>query len=499
MTEPTARPPRTGLSRTLTTPKIMFLVVAGAAPLAGTVGTLPLAYALGNGAGVPAAYLFASLTLLCFTVGYAALSRHVVNAGGFYAYLARGLGRPLAIGGGLIGVISYNAGTAGMVGATGYFLHLVGAAHGLHAPWEVWAGGTFAVMAVLGYREIELSARVLSLLTIGEIAILTVLDGSILTHRGAGALPLTSFAPHTASGPGLALGLMFAFMSFTGFESAALYGEESANPKQSVPRGTYAGITIIAGFFILTSWEAVGAVGPGRVAAQANADLGGFFFDVSDQYLGSAATTVMQVLLCTSLVGAVLAFHNAANRYMMALGRDGVLPRSLAAVHPRFGAPHRASMGQSTLTFVVCAGYAAAGLDPYVNLATTMLGLATLGIVLLQAGAAAAVIGYFRSRPDRHWWRTSLAPLLGAAGLLTTTVLLLRNFSLVAGTSALAVELLPGLMLLAVIAGFILGHRWRRTQPERYAALAGAVVDTDPDDRPRQVSESVGARSKPAA
>jgi amino acid transporter len=146
------------LRRTLTTPKIVFLVIAAAAPLAAMVCTVPLAFALGNGAAVPAMFAFAGLTLLCFSVGYAAISRRIVNAGGFYSYISSGLGRPLAVGGGLIAVIAYNTATVGLVGAFAYFAQLIAASHGLNLPWEVWAGAGLVVVGFLGYRQIDISA-----------------------------------------------------------------------------------------------------------------------------------------------------------------------------------------------------------------------------------------------------------------------------------------------------------------------------------------------------
>ena len=133
-------PPETGLRRTLTTRKVVFLVVAAAAPLAAMVGTVPLAFALGNGPGVPGMFVFAGVVLLCFSVGYAAMSRQIVNAGGFYTYLACGIGRPPAVGGGLIAVVSYNAASIGLLGAFGYFFQLVAASLGVNLPWEAWTG-----------------------------------------------------------------------------------------------------------------------------------------------------------------------------------------------------------------------------------------------------------------------------------------------------------------------------------------------------------------------
>src|SRR5258708_2198267 len=79
----------------------------------------------GTGAGTPGAYLLAGLTLLCFSVGYAAMSRRITNTGGFYTFIARGLGRPPAVAGALVAVIAYNAVAVQLVGGFGYFAELV--------------------------------------------------------------------------------------------------------------------------------------------------------------------------------------------------------------------------------------------------------------------------------------------------------------------------------------------------------------------------------------
>lgn len=462
------------LRRTLTTPKIVFLVVAAAAPAASMVGTVPLAFALGDGVGVPAMFVFAGLTLLCFSVGYAAMSRHVVNTGGFYTYLSHGLGRPPAVGGALIAVISYNSATIGLIGAFSYFTKLLADSHGLHLAWQVWAALAIVLLGFLGYREIEISARLLAALMLSEVAILSVLDIGVIAHKGGAALPSQSFTVHAVAGHGLGVGMMFAFMSFIGFESAALYGEETPNPRRSVPLATYTSVVLIAVFYTLTSWAAVGGLGPSHLVSIAQQRLGSLFFGLSEVYIGNWASQTLQVLVCTSLFAAVLSLHNGASRYMFALGRERVLPRALGQVHPRKGSPYRASLVQTGLATVVVAAFALAGLDPYTNLATTMIGLGTLGIVLLQGAAALSVIGFFLRRSDRHWWRSLAAPLLGLAGLTTAAVLLVKKFSLVTGTNSQFVNLLPWVLLAAALAGIGYALWMRHSLPGQYAALSGA-------------------------
>ncbi len=489
------------LTRTLTTPKIVFIIIAADAPLAAMVFTVPLSFALGTGPSVPALFFFAGVTLLCFTVGYAAISREISHAGGFYTYIVRGLGRPPAVGGGLIAVIAYNTVSISLLGAFAYFTQTVAASHGLRLPWEAWAGIGLVLVGVFGYRHVEFSARALAVFMVCEILILTALDIAVLVRHGSHALPAASFKAHSVFAPGLGVSVMFAFASFIGFESAALYGEEARDPKRSVPRATVIAVLMVASFYAFTSWIAVGAIGPANVRAIATAHLGDLFFNLGSDYLGSAAVVVMQTLVCTSLFAGWLALHNAANRYMFVLGRDRVLPRWLDAVHPKHQALHRASMLQTAISAVVAIAFAVAGLDPFVNMSTTMLGIGTLGIIALQALASISVLGFYRRRPGQ-WWRTKVAPALGSIGMVTATVLVVTNFGVLTGTANPVVTSLPWLLVAAAIGGIAFAYWLRAAHPERYRRLAGmedeAPVESTPSPaaRPR---ERDGVPSLPTA
>ncbi|GEM_PF-3167496 len=80
-----------GRRRVLSTGRVVFLVIAAAAPMAAMVGNVPLAMIRGTGAGLSAAFVLGLLVLLCFSAGYATMSRRVVNTGAFYTYIARAL------------------------------------------------------------------------------------------------------------------------------------------------------------------------------------------------------------------------------------------------------------------------------------------------------------------------------------------------------------------------------------------------------------------------
>ncbi|WP_189148616.1 hypothetical protein [Streptomyces lacrimifluminis] len=112
------------------------------------------------------------------------------------------------------------------------------------------------------------------------------------------------------------------------------------------------------------------------------------------------------------------------------------MPSAPGAEHPRHHSPHRAGLAQSALTAMVVGSFAVAGLDPYADLTTSMLGLGTLGIVVLQAVAAAAVLGLrLRHRlPKAHLWREIVAPVLGLAGLVASAWLVTGNFAMLTGS-----------------------------------------------------------------
>jgi amino acid transporter len=478
-----ARSASGGLFGELTTPRIVFLVVAAAAPMAAMVGTVPLAFAIGDGAATPAIFVFAGLVLLCFSVGYAAMSRRVVNTGAFYTYIARGLGRPPAVGGALVAVLAYNAMAVGLAGAFGYFGNLaLQQDFSIDVPWQVCAAVGVVTVAAFGYRQVDVSARVLAVLMVAEIAILLVLDVAVIGDRGGAALPTTSFAPHTifAAGGSLGVGLMFAFSAFIGFESAALYGEESRNPGRSIPLGTYISVGLVAVFYGFTSWVAVGAVGAGKLQAVAGKQLGNLFFALNTQYVDSLLTKVMTLLLVTSLFASLLALHNAASRYMFALGRERILPGFLGVAHRRHQAPSRASLVQTAVNVVIVAAFAIAGADPYLTLATSTLGLGTIGIIVLQAAASFSVIGFFRTRPDGHWWKTGLAPLLGGLGLIAASVLVAANYSTLTGSTSSLVNSLPWLLLVLAAGGVAYGLWLRTNRRDMYAQLAGVEAEADP-------------------
>ncbi len=75
-----------------------------------------------------------------------------------------------------------------------------------------------------------------------------------------------------------------------------------------------------------------------------------------------------------------------------------------------------ASFVQTAITVVIVGLFWATGQDPNLRLYVLMAILGTFAILIVQTLCFFAVIGYFaRNHPEaRHWFRTFLAPLIGA-------------------------------------------------------------------------------------
>ncbi|MDA3629332.1 hypothetical protein OU415_28150 [Saccharopolyspora sp. WRP15-2] len=86
--------------------------------------------------------------------------------------------------------------------------------------------------------------------------------------------------------------------------------------------------------------------------------------------------------------------------------------------------------------------------------------------------AGLSIIVHFRRARDRRWWSTFAAPGIGLLGMLSIVVLAITNFDIVAGSDAVAVRLLPLLLVLALIGGIAYSAYLKRTKPTAYDALA---------------------------
>ncbi|WP_328433067.1 APC family permease [Streptomyces sp. NBC_00425] len=466
---------------------VVFMAVATAAPITAMTGNVPFMVSSGNGIGAPASYLVAMVVLAIFSVGFTSMAKHITSTGAFYGFISYGLGRSVGLASGLLATFAYVVFEPALIGIFSTFatttLH---DQTGLDIPWWAFAVLMLAVNATGTWFGVSVAEKLLVVLLATEVTILAAMAVSVAFHGGGpDGFSIDPVNPVNAfKGTSAGLGLFFAFWSWVGFESTAMYGEESRNPKKIIPKATMISVLGVGVFYVFVSWMAITGTGQSSAVKVATDDPLGLFFGPTERYVGHWAVDVMQWLMITGSLACGMAFHNCAARYMYALGREGVLPslkNTVGRTHHRHGSPHIAGLVQTVVSAVLIGAFWAAGKDPYTGTYVLLAILGTMAILVVQAVCSFAVLVYFRSQhpESRHWFRTFTAPLVGGVAMLAVVTLLVSNMGVAAGpeSGSLVLKATPWLVALIAVAGVGYAQYLKRRDPSRYLLLGRTVLE----------------------
>jgi amino acid transporter len=216
---------------------------------------------------------------------------------------------------------------------------------------------------------------------------------------------------------------------------------------------------------------------PPNTSDVAAKDPSTFTFATMNQFVGPWATTAMNWLFLTSYTACAIGTHNNAARYVYSLSRDRLLPLMLGKAHPRRRSPFVASDAVTAVTAVILLVGWATRLDPFLVIGVATVGLAGVGILLLQMLVSVSSVVYFWRRPERHWARTVVLPAVGAVGMAAGLLLVARNWDFIGRTSSSVLNALPWVMLGTAIAILVYGRILKRRYPEHFAAFGRAPTD----------------------
>ncbi|MEY9534635.1 APC family permease [Sinorhizobium fredii] len=452
---------------------LALTVVAFAAPLASVVGVLPLVIQFG-GAGAPIAFAAAMAMLILFSVGYTAMSRYLPNPGAFYAYISAGLGQTFGLAASFMAVLGYLM--IGL-GITIFFGIVAGdlVTNTLHGPvlsWWIYSLLLVVAVGILGYLRIDLSAKVLSVVMVLEIGIVLIFDFIVGRQGGPEGISFASFHWGALDSSVIGICVLFAVITFLGFEATAIFREESRDPRKTIPRATYLGVCFIGVFYVLTTWLLIIAYGVTQAQAVATSDPTGMFTSAMVNYAGGWAGDAISILVVSSAFAAVLSCQNIIARYCHSLGIDEALPSFLGRVHPRHGSPYVASM---VLTGTLAAGVLVfAGSDPNVTYAW-MAGAGGFPLIFLMFLTSIAVILFFvRKRSeitDVSIWQTLVAPILAAIGLGAAVYLSATNFVALTGGDVTTAIVLQIVIWSLFVSGVVLALFYKSKRPDIYAKI----------------------------
>ncbi len=441
---------------------VTFFVVAAVAPMAAIVGGSPVVFA-SVGPGTPAVFLMAGALFLVFSVGYVTMSRHLTNAGGFVAYVARGLGTRAGAAVAGITVLCYVALQCGLWSQYGVFAaQLVENRLGVAVPREVLLLVSLVLVTALTARGVDLSLKVLGVLLVLEVLTFVVLDVVVLAQGGGpDGFSLQGFSPSSWAVPGLGVAFLFCVSCFTGFEATVVFSEEAREPRRTIPRAAYLAIGFIGVFYAFTTWCLGGAAGFGVVQQEAGDKLaaGTFVPDLAARYVGTGFATVMDVLVVTSFFAMLIGFHNLFTRYVFALGRAGALPSVLGRTSAGTRTPVAAALTIGVAEFAVLGGFELFRADPIAVTYFWLLALGTASLVVVLLLTCVAMLRFLpRAGGGEGVWRTTVTPAVALVGFVVVLYLAITNYSTLGGSGA-GVWLLLGIPLMAVLGWVLAGSR----------------------------------------
>ncbi|WP_280476956.1 APC family permease [Nocardia asiatica] len=290
------------------------------------------------------------------------------------------------------------------------------------------AVGTVVAITAVNYTGVQKSAfatRVIVALVLAVLAVVIVI-GLTGTHTAATVLPDRIGLLDVLTAAGLL------FFAFAGYARIATLGEEVREPHRTIPRAVMVALAIALAVYTLVAVATLSVLGSAGLA-QATDPLARM---VSAAGVPAAAP-VVRIGAVLAAAGSLLALVLGVSRTVLAMARDRYLPGALAAVHPRFGVPHRAELVVGAIVAVVAALFdlrAAIGFSSF-----------TVLFYYLIANLCAATLTAEENRPPR--W----IPVVGAVGCVVV------GFSLPLGS------VLAGLGALALGAAvYALGRRYRR-------------------------------------
>ncbi len=497
---------------------VLFMAVANAAPITAMTGNVPIAVGYGNGIGAPAGYLVATVVLTLFTVGFVSMARYITTAGAFYGFITHGLGQVWGMASGALATMAYVVFEGSLVGIFAFFTHdALDRWFDADLNWLVIALVGIVVIGLFGYFDINIAAAFLGVTLVAEVILLGALSFSVLFSGGGpdglipeAVNPLNAFKSlETGGGLGLeidgqaiaagsaAIGLFFAFWSWVGYETTAVYGEESRDPKRIVPLATLLAVVGLGTFYTFVSWMMIAGNGKAQAIEKANTDSIGLWVDLAEDKLGGAF--IGDIYLFLIIIGSFacgLAFHNAASRYLYAIGREiPATKNTLGRTHGQHQTPHISSMVQSGITLLLTLGFyflGTEGSDPTTGAYIFQYGLlailGTMAILIVQAITSLAVIWYFHVKKVQpgNILTTGIIPAVGGLGMIYVVWLLLDNIQFAGGAAADSpfFKAIPWLVIGTFVLGLVGVMVLRSRSPEVYRAIGRTVMEETHEREP---------------
>jgi amino acid transporter len=448
------------------------------------------------GAAMPLAMLLSFAAVFLVALGFSQLAQRTASSGSVYAFVSNAINPRAGFMGMWLFIIGYGIFEAATYSIFGSFAsEELSRIFGVNVPWIIpffVIAGLVYGLSVLGITQ---SVRGGLIFLTYEIVIVTIMLVAVIFQGGAEGNTLSVFNPATGSGiGGVFLGMIYGIMSFVGWKAAASLGEETRDPHRNIPRALLGAVALIGTYYVFVTYAATIGFGPSGMDEFAKDTA--WFDTLTRRFLGDGWAPFVGVAALTGAIASAIGIHNSTVRLLYALGRDGVLPRAFARVHPTRNSPYVAATVQAGFSVVLglVFGYLVFG-DP----ATTygyFGGLGTLAVLFVYIFINVSVFLYFyrKERENFSVVRHALIPLVATAAVC------LPIRGLIFPVPDPPYNLWPYLLAAWVAIGLVILFFISRRRPDLVEVMGQAFSETgadEPDTAQEDVMRTRGRDEQP--
>jgi len=322
------------------------------------------------GSAVILPFLF-SLAIIGFVAwGFVRLTARYASAGSVYAFTGLTLGPRSGFFSGWALLGTYTGGIAASAAVAAVFgqdvLHQLD--HSFTIPWLVIAAAATIGAGLLALRPLKLVTSTLLVIECASVALILILLIIVTVRVIGGFRPYGTLhakdvvVPHWGIGLStIVLASIFGFAAFLGFEGAGSVGEETREPRRTIPRAI---IFVIAGagvLFVLCALVESLGFGTSHAGLAAFTSSGSALADLGRTYSGRPMAIAIGLGATASGFSAALAQVAAASRLLYAMSRDGETVSFLSRVSRRSAEPANAVVFSTGIALALLVGLFVAG------------------------------------------------------------------------------------------------------------------------------------------
>jgi APA family basic amino acid/polyamine antiporter len=310
---------------------------------------LAVAQAMPSEAWIHALWIGLGLVCLCGAFAYAELGAMLPEAGGQYAFLREGWGRGVAFLYGWTFFWVINAGTIAAL-SLGFAENLLPAlgvdpeAENASPFWmRIVPVAMILVLAAVNHFGVALGALVQNLSTFAKVGALGLIVVGGAFAAGSAVPAAIAPAPQAATAltsVGLVSAFMAIFWAYEGWYQLPFNAAELKRPERHLPLGLIGGMVILIAVYLLVNLVYLRVVPFAEMQAMPAGTPSTHVATLAvARVFSPTVASYLTLCIAVSIFGAANPNMLSSPRAFYAMGRDGLVPRALERVSPRWGTP----------------------------------------------------------------------------------------------------------------------------------------------------------------